>query len=70
MPEVVAELLDQHLDRYDLAGDDDALVFTANGPAGSLPPTGISVPGGLRSSQRRMPGAQVPRPPSLRRPPL
>ena len=29
LPGLVAELLDQHLDRYELRGDSDALVFTA-----------------------------------------
>jgi hypothetical protein len=45
LPGLIAEVLDQHLRRYGLAGEADALVFSAARGGVCTPPTGTSVPG-------------------------
>ena len=45
LPGLIAKILKEHLSRYGLAGEPDALVFSAARGGRLTPPTGTSVPG-------------------------
>jgi integrase len=69
VPGLIAEMLDNHLSRYELAGDADALGSAPSGAGASTPPTGTSEHGSRRVT-RRVAHPEVPRSPPFRSPSL